>query len=176
VKRFAADTEVLRPQVLALLERVLSGPQAVLEVGAGTGQHAAFFAGKLPWLTWIASDSDAAAVESIAAWRAEAALPNLRPPVVLDVTSDPWELPQPIGAVIALRLVDTAPWKIGVGLLGGCGRHLPPRGALVVVNDGLWAGRDLNEVMVVASQRGLALDERTELARGRWAEVWRRTA
>jgi SAM-dependent methyltransferase len=173
VKRFASDTELDREPLRALLERLLPGPRTVLEVGAGTGQHAAYFAAKLPWLTWIPSDADAAAVESVAAWRAEAALPNLRPALLLDVTRDPWELPGPVDAVVALKLVDTAPWKVAVGLLGGCGRHLPA-GAPLVVAGGGWAGRDLNEVQVVAQARGLSLEERVELARDRFAEVWRR--
>lgn len=173
-KHAPAASEADRPALKALLERVLPGPAVVLEVGGGTGQHAVYLARELPWLTFVPSDSDAAAVESMAEWRAEAALPNLRPPIVLDVTAEDWHPPASVGAVLALRLVDAASWKVGVGLLGGAGRHLPPRGVLIVTCEDGWADRDLNQVMVVAESRGLKLEERVDLAGGRFAEVWRK--
>jgi len=39
-----------------VLKRVLQGRWKVLEIGSGTGQHAAYFAPELPHLAWQASD------------------------------------------------------------------------------------------------------------------------
>jgi Protein of unknown function (DUF938) len=39
-----------------VLRRVLKERKKVLEIGSGTGQHAAYFAGELPHLVWQASD------------------------------------------------------------------------------------------------------------------------
>src|SRR5262249_28234660 len=45
---------------------------AVLELGSGTGQHAAAFARHSPHLTWWPSDIYDSHLKSIAAWRREA--------------------------------------------------------------------------------------------------------
>lgn len=45
-----------RAPILAILKRVLRDRKHVLEIGSGTGQHAAYFAPELPHLVWQASD------------------------------------------------------------------------------------------------------------------------
>ena len=57
----------------------------MLEIGSGTGQHAAHFASHLPQLIWQASDREEN-LQGIRAWLDEAALPNTPPPLTLDVT------------------------------------------------------------------------------------------
>jgi hypothetical protein len=160
--------------IVALLARALPGPTVVLEVGAGTGAHSARYARALPWLTWVPSDVDAGRVDSIAAWRAEAALPNLRAPLVLDVTSDPWDAP-PFGAVVAVHLTCGAPWPVSVALLGGAGRQLPAHGALITLSEGgRWGDRTLDDAVPIAAKRGLALEETSEIAPGQIAALFRR--
>jgi hypothetical protein len=63
-----------------VLTRVFEGARCVLEIGSGTGQHAAYFSQALPHLTWQASDV-AAHLEGIRMWGVE--------PVELDVER-PW--------------------------------------------------------------------------------------
>ena len=46
----------------------------VLEIASGTGEHAVFFAERFPRLDWQPSDLHPDALNSIEAWRAEAAL------------------------------------------------------------------------------------------------------
>jgi cyclopropane fatty-acyl-phospholipid synthase-like methyltransferase len=58
--------------------------QHVLEIGSGTGQHAVYFADALPHLTWQTSDLPAQ-LPGMRLWVEEAALPNLPPPLALDV-------------------------------------------------------------------------------------------
>ena len=71
----------------AILE-VISGEfqdcKAVLEIGSGTGQHAIFFASQMSWLTWQTSDL-VANHQGINAWLEDAALDNVKAPLVLDV-------------------------------------------------------------------------------------------
>jgi cyclopropane fatty-acyl-phospholipid synthase-like methyltransferase len=77
-----------RDPILAVLRDYLAGARRVLEIGSGTGQHAAYFAGHLPQLIWQASDREEN-LPGIRAWLDEATLPNAPPPLQLDVTG-PW--------------------------------------------------------------------------------------
>lgn len=56
MKPFSEPSERNRAPILAVLKRVLAGSRSVLEIGSGTGQHAAYFAPELPHLAWQASD------------------------------------------------------------------------------------------------------------------------
>lgn len=80
----APATERNREPILEVLREELQGRARVLEIGSGTGQHAVHFAQALPHLEWQTSDlpEQHAAIE---AWRAQARLPNLLPPLDLDV-------------------------------------------------------------------------------------------
>ena len=67
-----------------MLREVLPPRGLVLEVASGSGEHALHFAREFPKLLWQPSDPEPAALRSIEAWRAEAGLFNLLPPVSLD--------------------------------------------------------------------------------------------
>lgn len=54
----------------------------VLEIGSGTGQHAAYFAAALPHLLWQTSDV-AANLPGVRGWLAHAGLPNTPAPLAL---------------------------------------------------------------------------------------------
>jgi len=56
VKPFSEASERNRQPILAVLKRVLARSRRVLEIGSGTGQHAAYFAPELPHVVWQASD------------------------------------------------------------------------------------------------------------------------
>lgn len=73
--------------ILAVLRREFATAASVLEIGSGTGQHAARFASEMPQLVWQTSDR----IENhngIRAWVEASALPNLLPPLQLDVLAD----------------------------------------------------------------------------------------
>jgi SAM-dependent methyltransferase len=84
MKRFSDACERNREPILAILRRVFADRRQVLEIGSGTGQHAAYFAPALPHLIWQPSDV-AENLPSIRVWREEARAPSLREPVELDV-------------------------------------------------------------------------------------------
>lgn len=63
----------------------------VLEIGGGTGQHAAYFAAKLPWLYW--QSSDVAGNTDLGRRLQQTALENLPPPLTLDAQDDSWSVP-----------------------------------------------------------------------------------
>ena len=56
MKPFSDASERNRVPILGVLKRVFSNSRYVLEIGSGTGQHAAYFAPELPHLVWQASD------------------------------------------------------------------------------------------------------------------------
>jgi len=74
-------------EVLAMVveDRALT----VMEMGSGTGQHAVYFAEKMPHLTWCPTDL-ADNHKGIRQWLADAALPNIAQPVRYEVGKDDW--------------------------------------------------------------------------------------
>ncbi len=83
-KPFAAYAERNGGPILGVLKLELAGAKTVLEIGSGTGQHAVRFAHALPHLRWQTSDLEEN-LAGISAWVGEAGLPNLLPPLQLDV-------------------------------------------------------------------------------------------
>ena len=115
-----------RDPILAVLQQWLLAPGTVLEIGAGTGQHAAYFSARLPHLTWIPTDREEN-LEGIRQWVAEAGAPNLREPLELNVMDPRW-------AVSAADYVYTAntahimSWTEVEALFEGVGKLLAPQG------------------------------------------------
>lgn len=83
-KPFPVSCDRNREPILAVSRDHFMDRVKVLEVGGGTGQHAAFFAAMLPHLVWQASVRREN-LAGIRMWLDEAALPNTLPPVELDV-------------------------------------------------------------------------------------------
>ena len=86
--------------ILKVLERIFTEPGCILEIGSGTGQHAAYFAAHLPHVIWQATEL-ASALPGIEAWRREAMPANLPPPLALDVHRYPWPVARVDGAFSA---------------------------------------------------------------------------
>ena len=93
-RRYSEACARNRAPILAVLQRVLPAAGRLLEIGAGTGQHAAYFAPHFPGLTWQPTEPDADDRASIEAWAAETNALNLRPPIDLDVTEAAWPVEQ----------------------------------------------------------------------------------
>jgi SAM-dependent methyltransferase len=195
MKQHAPAAERNRDPILAVLRRVLPArPGAlVLEVASGSGQHALHFAAALPHLRWQPSDQDPVARDSVAAWRAEAGLDNLLPPLFLDVRG-PWPVAA-ADAIFCANMIHISPWACTLALLSGAAAVLPPGSPLVLygpyrrggahtapsnaafdaslrARDPAWGVRDLEEV--VAQARGFALDEVVEMPANNLTVVLRR--
>ncbi len=116
--------------ILAILKDVLTARGLVLELGAGTGQHAVYFARHLPHLAWQPTERR----EWLDGLRERARLegtPNLRPPIELDVNLAAW----PVGAADAVYSANTLhimAWHEVEAFFRGVGRVLAPRGQLAV--------------------------------------------
>ena len=89
--------------ILAVLRREFAGCRHVLEIGSGTGQHAAHFALAMPGLAWQPTET-ADALPGLRRRVLHARLENLHAPVELDVTVTPWAVRQVDGVFTANTL------------------------------------------------------------------------
>lgn len=140
MKRTAAAALRNRGPLEAALRGILPGRGRVLELGSGTGEHAVFLARAFPALAWQPSDPDPDARASIAAWAAEAALPNLLPPLDLDLRLPRWH-GRPADAVLCVNVLHVSPPECVEALCLGAARVLPPGGPLAVYGPFTLRGR-----------------------------------
>lgn len=131
MKRSAPAALRNREPIAAVLAEELPAAGRVLEVASGTGEHAVHFAQLFPALEWQPSDPDGSARESIAAWREDAALPNLLPPLALDAAARTWPVAG-ADAIVCINMAHISPPAATEGLFRGAGRMLPQGAPLVV--------------------------------------------
>ena len=184
-----------RDPILEVLRRHLPAEGLVLELAAGTGEHAAYFARALPGLTWQPTDPDPQALLSMAAWREAAGLSNLLPPVRLDATRS-WPV-EHADAVVCINMVHISPWAATEGLMAGAARVLPASGVLLLygpyreidvptapsneafdaslkARDSAWGLRDREAVEALARAHGLERIERVEMPANNLSLVFRK--
>jgi len=130
MKRSAPSVDTNKDLILVTLRDVLPASGLVLEVGSGTGQHAVHFAQHLPYLVWQPTDLEDA-LPGIGAWHDEAALPNLMPPLVLDLLRNDWPVSS-AQAMVCINTVHIVAWQGVENLFAGAGRILPPGGVMYV--------------------------------------------
>jgi hypothetical protein len=123
-KQHAPATERNRVPIADVLARELPASGTVLEIAAGTGEHAVFFAGMFPALTWQPTDPSAEALASIAAYLAEYAGDNLAEPVLLDAAApENWPVAE-AAAILCINMVHISPWQATLGLFRGAAQLL----------------------------------------------------
>ena len=183
-----------RQPIWAVLQPFLADKSGdVVEAGSGTGQHVVEFARQTPGIVWWPSDLNEAHLKSIAAWRAHAGLPNVRPPLRIDLSDPAWcpqmhdgSGPAKLVAVFCANVIHIAPWRVAQGLFAGAGRYLRPGGRLFLYGpfkrggahsaasnaafdaslrqrDPEWGVRDIEALQELAAGAGLALIEIVEM-------------
>jgi SAM-dependent methyltransferase len=130
VKQHAGAAERNRGAIADVLSTLLEANAHVLEIGSGTGQHAAYFTRRMPRLQWQASDARPEALASITAYRDDATSHGFLPPLLLDVQSNAWPS-GPFDAVFSANVIHIAPWSVCVALVEGAARVLRPNGKLL---------------------------------------------
>ena len=186
-----------REPILRVLKAYLPARGRVLEIAAGSGEHAATFARALPELEWTSSDPSAEARASIAAWAGAAGLPNLRPPLALDVLDEATWAEGPFAAVVCINMIHISPWAATEGLMRLAERVLPVGGLLATygpyreaevplapsnaafdeslkARDPAWGLRDRDDVAAAAKAEGLALTRRVEMPANNLMLLFRR--
>ena len=187
-----------REPILAVLRQHFADRTEVLEIGSGTGQHAVYFAGAMPWLRWQASDV-AENLPGIRAWLEEAALPNAPAPVALDVRSAWPEVA--VDAVFTANTLHIMGWDGVQAFFRGVGGVLAgtPGGTLVAYGPFNYGGaftsgsnrefdgwlkardpqsgiRDFEAVDALAREAGLHLVEDVAMPANNRCLVWRMQA
>lgn len=180
-----------------VLREVLPERGLVLEVASGTGEHALHFAREFPKLLWQPSDPEPVALRSIEAWREEAGLFNLLPPVSLDARAAEWPI-DAADVVLAINMVHISPWSATAGLMRGAGRLLGPGGLLYLYgpyrqagvetapsNEAFdadlkarnpdWGLRELDDVTAEAAGHGFSLERVVAMPANNVSVVFRRS-
>jgi hypothetical protein len=194
MKQHAPATARNRESIREVLARVLPAQGVVLELAAGSGEHSIYFAEQFPALTWQPSDVDDTALASIRAWRAQAALANLREPLRIDVTEDPWPIDR-ADAITCINMVHISPWQATLGVFAGAARL----GADLVYTYGpyrfdgeftapsnaefdrslrgrnpSWGVRDVRDLEAVGREHGYALSEVIAMPANNHSLIFRR--
>lgn len=185
--------------ILDVLRRVLPLTGTILEIGSGTGQHAASFAGPLAPRLWLPSDPDADQRASIMAWTADMEEPKPLPPRIIDATSAEWDVRagDNITAITSANVVHIAPWATCMGIVAGAGRILSAGGVLhfygpfkrgdahitdsnanfdatLRAHDPAWGIRNLDDIEALATAAGLELDQVIEMPANNYSVVFKR--
>ena len=194
MKSFSEACERNRDPILGVLQRVFGDRRRVLEIGSGTGQHAAYFAPCLPHLSWQPSDVPEN-LPGIRLWREEAQAPGLLEPLELDV-----DRPFPAieaDAVFSANTCHIMSWPQVERMFAGVGRLLPRDGLLALYgpfNSGGQATsasnaafdaslrrrdpqsglRDAEAIIALAARHGMTLEEDNAMPANNRLLVFRR--
>jgi cyclopropane fatty-acyl-phospholipid synthase-like methyltransferase len=195
-KPFAESCTENRAPIIAVLREVFADRRRVLEIGSGTGQHAVYFAPELPHLVWQTGDVPQHHA-GIRAWLDEAALPNVVPPIALDVNETSWHDGR-YDAVFSANTLHIMSWPEVTRFFAGVGAVLEPGGVLAVygpfnynraftsesnarfdawlkARDPASGVRDFEAVDALARAQGLLLQQDIAMPANNRTLVWRRT-
>lgn len=194
-KPYSQACENNKAPILSVLKRVFDQPCEVIEVGSGTGQHAVYFAEKLPHLSWQPTDQSIY-LEGISLWVNEAALSNVKRPLLLDVCQTKWPV-ENIEALFSANTLHIMSWESVVQFYQQLGRNLLP-GALfcsygpfniagcytsesnasfdqwLKQRDPLSGIRDLEALIALGEREGIFLEENIALPANNRILVWKK--
>ena len=127
-KPFCQACENNKRPILEVLRTVFADARSVLEIGSGTGQHAAFFAAGLPHLIWQTSDVENQH-RGIEAWVRE--VDNALSPITLDVSDEDWPVER-VDAVYAANTAHIMHWPVAANMFKGIAGILSPGGVFTL--------------------------------------------
>ena len=195
VRRRAPAADRNKEPILDALRRVLPQRGFVVEIASGTGQHTAHFAAALPGLQWQPTEPDATYHDSIRAWTED--LPNVKPPLALDVSERPWPVER-ADAILCINMIHISPWQSTLDLMDGAGAILPRGGVLFLYGpykrngshtapsneafdadlrsrNATWGVRDMEAVSEVAAKNGLGFVEAVAMPANNFSVVFEKS-
>ena len=144
MKPYSGACDQNRDPILAVLSSLLKteptqDSHTILEIGTGTAQHAVYFAKELPTVTWQCSDQQQYH-QGIHMWLDEAKLPNLLPPISLNVSEDEWPK-QAFDLVYSANVTHIMNWQNVVDLFAHGAKCIKPGGLMVCYGPFNFEGR-----------------------------------
>lgn len=136
MKAYCQSCENNKDPILTVLRPLLSSRRAVLEIGSGTGQHAAYFAAAMPRVVWQPSDV-AGNHASIEAW--SDGIDNVRAPLVLDVDAGAWP-GETFDAAFSANTAHIMHWPTVINMFEGIARVLEPGAVFALYGPFNYAG------------------------------------
>ncbi len=129
-KPYSESSDQNKDVICEVISPILSGVTSVLEIGSGTGQHAVFFAEKMPHLMWYTSDRQDY-ISGINCWLEDTKVSNVVAPVELDVSNSIWPL-QKMDAVFTANTVHIMSQDEVEHLIKGSSAVIKPGGHLLI--------------------------------------------
>ncbi len=191
-KQFSPSCENNKDPILQQLLSHFAAVKQVLEIGSGTGQHAAYFAAHLTHLQWHCTDIEENH-PSINGWVSEAKLTNVTPPIPFFIGRDNW--PLAVDAVFSANtthIMQKSEAKLMMQLVA---ENLPSKGVFCqygpfnvngqytsesnqsfdkhLLTQGCGGIRDIAELVDWAD--GLALRQRVAMPANNFLLVWEKT-
>ena len=197
-KPHAPSCERNRDPILEVIGPLFAPPVCeVLEIGSGTGQHAVYFAERMPHLRWQCSERPAL-LPGIQMWLDDAALPNTPAALALDIEQpdDPWPT-EACDAVFTANTLHYMPAASSHRLIALAAQALRPGGVLVAYGpfnvggqytslsnarfdewlkgvDPRFAIRDMDELDATARAHGLHREAEHPMPANNFCLVWRK--
>jgi len=133
-----------RQPILACLGPLLADATRVVEIGSGTGQHAAWFAPRLPQLRWVTTDlgQNHAAIRT---WIGHSGAANLEGPLELDTLQEAWPELGPIDAAFSANTAHIMPEPAVAAMFAGLGARLEAGAPFLLYGPFLEQGRHTSE-------------------------------
>lgn len=142
-KPYSQACENNKEPILEVLVSAFSKSTRVLEIGSGTGQHAVYFAPRLPHLTWIPSDVKENHA-GIRMWMEDEPAVNLAPLEELDVRMASWPF-ENIDGVFTANTAHIMHWPEVVRMFRGVSDLLSTGGVFVQYGPFNYHGRYTSE-------------------------------
>ena len=129
-KPYSESCDQNKQPILSVIEPLFSTCSEILEIGSGTGQHAIYFAEKMPHLRWHCSDCSPY-LDGINQWLEECGVANVLAPFALDVSSSDWPTLS-FDAIFTANTIHIMHSRDVINLLKGAGELLKEGGNFVI--------------------------------------------
>ncbi|WOJ92421.1 DUF938 domain-containing protein [Congregibacter variabilis] len=140
---FSQAAENNREPILDQLQRLLVDAGSVLEIGAGTGQHACAFAAAMPHLQWQPSEHPMS-LDTLRPRCELAGLDNLLSPITLDICQTTWPSPWP-DAVYTANTLHIVSKELVQALFNVCAAQATSNSQLIVYGPFNYGGQYTSE-------------------------------